>query len=547
MRHWWLGAILLWLAAVPAEARELRIGVSQYPATFNPLTEASVAQSYVLGMTRRPVTAYDQDWTLVCMLCVELPTFDNGLAVRETLPDGSEGVAVTYRLQPGATWGDGVPVTSADIVFTWEVGRHPLSGVVSGEGYRRILSIDVIDDKTFTLHLDRITFNYNAFGVEPLPAHLERPIFEADPAAYHTRTAFDSDPANPGLNFGPYRIVSVVPGSEVVLEPNPTWYGQAPAFERIRVVTVSSTATLEANLLSGAIDMIAGELGLQIDQGLAFERRHGSEYQVIFKAGLFYEHIDINLDNPLAADRRVRQALLFALDRERLTQQLFGGEQPVAISPVSPLDGNLASDLPAYPYDPAQAAALLDEAGWTLGGDGLRRNAAGETLSFSFVTTAGDRTRELVQQVLQAQWKAAGIEARIENQPARVLFGQTLDQRLFQLALFAWIASPESPLRSILYSTEIPKAENGWSGQNYMGYVNPDMDGLIDELERELDKEKRKLLWATLQQIYMTDLPVLPLYWRANIYVLPKWLEGVRPTGHLAPTTLWVEDWTVAP
>lgn len=540
--------VLLLLGSLPATARELRIGVSQYPPTLNPLTSASVALSLVDGATRRPMTLYDQDWTLACALCVTLPTLENGLARRELLPDGSEGLAITYQIHPQATWGDGTPVSVEDVVFTWEVGRHPQSGVVGGEGFQRILSIEVIDAKTVTLHVDRVVFDYNAFGSELLPAHVERPIFEADPAGWRTRTAFDSDPANPGLFFGPYRIAAVTPGSEIVLEPNPTWYGAKPAFERVRFITVSSTATLEANLLSGALDMIAGELGLQIDQALAFERRHGGDYQILYQAGLFYEHLDVNLTQGAVQDRRVRQALLFALDRETMNERLFGGRQPVATSPLSPLDQNLAEDLPAYPYDPARAAALLEEAGWMPGPDGIRLDAGGRRLTLSMTTTAGDRTRELVQQLLQAQWKAVGIEVRIDNQPARVLFGGTLTERRYgDLALFGWIAAPSSTLRTILHSTQIPAAENGWLGQNYSGYANPEMDRLIDTIERELDAGKRKALWAEAQALYMTDLPALPLYWRANSYVLPPWLKGVRPTGHLAPSTLWIEEWRDEP
>jgi peptide/nickel transport system substrate-binding protein len=539
-----LAALLLAIVALPLEARELRIGLSQYPSTFNLLTEASVAQSYVNGMTRRPITAYDQDWKLICMLCVEVPSLDNGLAKLETTPTGEQGIAVTYKLQPNATWGDGTPVTSADMVFTWEVGKSPLSGTVGGEAFRRILAIDVIDDKTFTIHQDRVEFTYAAMGVELLPAHVEKPLFDSDPATWKERTAFDADPTNPGLYFGPYRIVQVTPGSEIVLEPNPTWYGAKPAFERIRLVIVPNTATLEANLLSGAIDMIAGELGLQIDQALSFQRRHGDDYQMLFIAGLFWEHIDLMLDSPRVGDVRVRQALLYALDREKLSQQLFAGQQPVATSFVSPLSKYFAENLPSYGYDPERAKQLLEEAGWTPGPDGIRVNTKGERLSLSYITTAGDRTRELVQQVLQAQWKAVGIEARIENQPSRVLFGQTLDERLFaDMAQFGWIASPETSSRTIYASTEIPTKENGRQGQNYSGYNNPEMDKLLDAFERELDFEKRQAISAKMQKLFLADLPELPLYWRANTYVLPKWLQGVRPTGHLGPSTLWVEEW----
>ncbi len=538
----WVGVTTTGLGS--ARAAELRIGITQFPSTLNPLIDSMLAKSYVLAMTLRPVTVYDQDWKGVCMLCTELPSIENGLAVPEGLPDGKQGIAVTYQIHPEARWGDGVPVTSADMVFTWEVGRHPKTGVSNFEAFRQILSIEVVDDKTFTLHVDRITFDYNAFGLEILPEHIERPIFEADPAAYRNRTAFDADPTNPGLAFGPYKVVEMVSGSHIVLERNGTWWGAKPAFDRITVRVIENTAALEANLLSGAIDMIAGELGVTIDQALAFEKRHGARYDIRYKPGLIYEHLDLNLDNPILADKRVRKALILALDRAALSQRLFAGRQPVAHSSVSPLDWVHEPETPTYAYRPEAAKALLDEAGWSRIEDGIRYNAGGERLTLELMTTAGNRSRELVEQVLQSMWREVGIEARIRNEPARVFFGETVSKRKFTgAAMFAWLSSPETPPRSTLRSDQVPSEANAWAGQNYTGFRNPEMDALIDSIEVELDRPKRKALWARLQRLYAEELPVIPLYWRANAYVLPKWLSGLRPTGHQGTTTLWIEEW----
>ena len=101
----WIGATTVELGR--ARAAELRIGITQFPSTLNPLIDSMLAKSYVLAMTRRPLTAYDQDWQLVCMLCTELPSIENGLAVPETLADGKQGIAVTYAIHPEARWGDG--------------------------------------------------------------------------------------------------------------------------------------------------------------------------------------------------------------------------------------------------------------------------------------------------------------------------------------------------------------------------------------------------------------------------------------------------------
>ena len=331
-----------------------------------------------------------------------------------------------------------------------------------------------------------------------------------------------------------------------MLEANPTWWGPPPQIKRIVLRVIENTAALEANLLSGAIDAIAGELGLTIDQALAFERRHGDGFAITYKPVLFFEHLEPNHDNPIFADKRVRRALLYGLDRQGLTQQLFGGRQPVAHTTVSPLDWVHTEDVPQYPHDPARAAALLDAAGWATSADGIRRNAAGEPLAFELMTTAGDRTRELVEQVLQSQWRQLGAEVRIHNEPARVLFGQTINERRFTgMVLFAFLSAPENVPRTTLRSSMIPTAETGWAGQNYTGYRSAAMDALLDCMDVELDRAKRERLWHRLQALYAEDLPSLPLYFRAQAFILPRWLKGVTPTGHQDPSSLWAETWRV--
>lgn len=546
-----LAAIILLVAAqtqstpsVAASKEHLVIGITQYPSTFHPNIDSMLAKSYVHGLTRRPITVTNADWETVCMLCEALPTLENGGAKLEKTPDGKDGIAVTYKIIDEAVWGDGTPITVDDVIFTWEVGKHPNTGVASSEGYRRIRSIDRIDDKTFTLHVDRRTFDYNDISsLNLLPAHIDRDKF-ADPANYRVQTAFDTDPTNLGLFMGPYVLTNAKTGSFLVFERNPKWWGKRPAFDKITVRVLENTATLEANLLSGGIDMIAGELGLNVDQAVAFERRHGKKFNVLFKPGLIYEHIDLMLDNPILQDVRVRQALMHALDRNAISEKLFGGKQPVAHSSINPLDWVYADDIPKYGFDTKKANALLDAAGWSQKKKGIRHNKNGEPLRFELMTTAGNRTRELVEQVLQSQWKNIGIDIRIKNEPARIFFGETVTKRKFTaMAMFAWISSPESVPRSTLHSEDIPTESNNWSGQNYTGYKNPEMDELLENIERELDRDKRKGLWRRMQEIYATELPALPLYFRANSFILPKSLKGLTPTGHQYPTTLWVEDW----
>lgn len=550
MRRFLLLLALLALGAAPPApaqpAREaLTVGITQYPSTFHPNIENMAAKSYVLGFARRPVTAYDADWNLICLLCETVPTLDNGLAIQDQTPDGKLGLTVTWVLRDNLRWGDGTPLTTEDLRFAWEAGRDPATGFGPAEFYRSAYEFIAHDARRFSLRFDRVTFEFASLGdFIPLPAHLERARWQQEPRSYRTRTLYDTEPTNPGLWNGPFRVTQVQPGSAVTLERNPHWHGEAPAFRRVTIRTVENTASLEAQLLAGQLDMVAGELGLPVEQATALVRRTGTRFRAEYRSGLVYEHMDLNLDHPALADRRVRQALLHALDREQVTARLFDGRQTVAHTPVNPLDWVHDAGARQYAHDPRRAAALLEEAGWRPGPGGIRVNAAGERLSFELMTTAGNRSREAVQQVIQAQWRAVGVEARIRNEPPRVFFGETMSRRRFNgAALYAWISSPENVPRSSLHSEEIPRAERNWSGQNYPGFRHAEMDQLLEALPQELDRERRRALWQRLQAIYAEELPALPLWFRQDAHLWPQWLEGVRPTGHLNPSSLWAEQW----
>jgi peptide/nickel transport system substrate-binding protein len=532
-------------AGAAAAKDELVIGMTQYPSSFNPNIGSMLAKSLVGNMTSRPVTAWDPDWNLVCLLCTELPTIENGGARIEEYEPGKKGIAVTYTLRDDIRWGDGMPVTTRDVAFTVEVGKHPQSGVAAAEAYRRIRKLDIRDDRTFTFHIDRIEFNYNAMGnLGLLPAHVERGVFETSPADYRNKSKFETDTTNAALWFGPYRVARTVPGAAIELERNPTWSGQQPFFRRIVFRIIENTAALEANLLSGSVDYIAGELGLSLDQALAFEKRHKDRFEVVYKPGLIYEHIDINLDNPQLADPRVRRALMHGMDRAAISARLFEGKQAVAHGSVNPLDPMYSPAARHYAFDAAAARKLLDEAGYGDIRGGIRHNARGERLSIELATTAGNRVREQVQQVLQSQWKQIGVDVRLKVEPPRVFFGETVRKRNYSgLAMYAWVSAPQAVPRSTLHSQEIPAEANGWSGQNSGAYRNPEMDRALDAAEVELDATKRKALFAEIQRLYSEDLPALPLYFRTDAFILPKPLKGVRPTGHLNASTLWVEAW----
>jgi peptide/nickel transport system substrate-binding protein len=227
-----------------------------------------------------------------------------------------------------------------------------------------------------------------------------------------------------------------------------------------------------------------------------------------------------------------------------MTQRLFDGKLPIADTWVSPLEANHEPNVAHYPYDPVKARALLAEAGWTPGGDGVCRNPAGDRLSLEFRVTSGVKMRELMQQVIQNQWKAVCVETQLRNDPPRLLFGETLKRRSFTgLVLYSWLFQVDSSPRQILGSDQIPRAETNWSGTNYTGWRNAVVDAGIETVETELDPGKRKAAWAAMQRAYADELPVLPLFFRVEGHTIPKWLKGYVPTGHNDYAVYWAENW----
>lgn len=539
-------ALALLMGASGAQAKDdLVIGVAQFPSSINPYLDALVIKGYVLDFTTRPMTGFDKDWKLTCVLCTELPTIENGGAKFETRPDGKKGMAVTFTLKPDLKWSDGTPVTTKDLLFTWKLGINPSSGFSNGNPWDRAVSIDVADERTATLHLDKIDVTYNQWN-RLLPAHIEGKAAESDqPGEYLKATVYNRAPTTKGLYNGPFVIAGYESGSRIILEPNPYWAGQKPYFKRIIIKVIENTAALSANLLSGDIDMAPGDApALTIDQVIALRNQKPDAFNYVFQPSLTYEHINLKTENPILADIRVRRGIIAAIDRETMVKRLFEGMQPVAATWVNPLNAFYTPDVPVAKYDPALARSLFAEAGWKPGPDGICRNAAGDRLSLEFSTTAGNKLRELQQQVLQSQWKASCLEVVIKNEPARTLFGETVKKRSYTgMVMYAWSSAVTEGPRRTLHSTQIPTAANNYGGSNASAFNDPKMDAWIDEAESELDPAKAKLLWAKMQALYAEQARVVPLFFRAEPYVLPKWLKGLTPTGHGDTSPLWAEAW----
>lgn len=547
----WLGlALLASLPSLAEKKKELVLGATQEFETLNPMVMQMVATHYISHMVRRELTLIDADWKWIPLLATKIPTFENGL-VQKVTEGGKEKLLVQWEIRPNVRWGDGTALTGHDVKFSWEVGNAPEVAVPEREQYSKIeaMTVDPKEPRRFTMKFKEPRYDYFHLGTfYIIPKHLEEPIFKktrGQTGAYEKLSLYQTNPTNPGLYFGPYLIKEVKLGSHLILVPNPYFYGAKPKIDQIVFKLIPNNQVLEANLRSGAINMIYEGTDFTLDQALSLEKRikPSDPFVLIYRAGDIFEHIDLNLRDGILKDVRVRQALLQSINKEQLLQALFEGKYRQALHRIHPLDPYYTEAVPKYPYDPKKAASLLEEASWKLGADGYRYKD-GVKLSLFLQTTAGNKTRELVEVFLQDQWKKVGIEIKIKNEPARVFFGETVGKGKYpHLAMFAWVSSPDNPFESGLHSKNIPSAANGFSGQNTGGYSNPEVDRLFGGIYRQFDLNQRKETMKKLLSLELNDLPTLPLYYRSDIVVLPKGMKNFRITGHQFYSAARVEYW----
>jgi peptide/nickel transport system substrate-binding protein len=536
--------------------KELKIGISQEFENLNPLIMQMSATTYMYRMVGRTLVTIDSTGKWVTQLAKTIPSIEKGTA-KLIDEGGTKKIQATWEIIEKAQWGDGTPVTCKDFVAARTIATSPNVSVGEKETFAQVekIDIDAANPKkcTFTYSKAKWDF-YQLANFYPVPSHLEDAVFAKhgkDKEGYEKNSVYTKNPTNPGLYNGPYLISDVKLGSHVTFSPNPKFYGASPKIQKVIVKLIPNTGTLEANLRSGTIDSISS-IGFLLDQALALDKKVKSEklpYTVEFKPGLVYEHIDLNLDNPILKDLKVRKALVTAIDRESLTTALFEGKQTPAIHFLAPMDPWYTADakkVSLYKYSKRDAGKLLDEAGWTLDKKDGYRYKNGQKLSFVFMTTAGNKTRETVQAYLQNQWKEVGVEVTIKNEPARVFFGETTSKRKFSgMAMYAWTSSPENNPRSNLATKSIPTEKNGWSGQNFPGWSNAQVDKLVEDMDTEFSPAKRKEIAQKILKLYTDDVPVIPLYYRSDVAVVPTALKGFKLPGHQFAETNEIENWDI--
>lgn len=513
--------------------KQIIIGIPQEPDTLDPILYEMAAASEMIGLLFKDMVERDDKWDLHPVLVDKIPSLENGLAKK--LPDNK--LQVTWNLKKDLKWADGAPLTADDFIYTQQLYMDERVPVVSRDLARRVEKMEAPNPQTLVVTWNE-PYAYFFMGHPVLPKHIVDPIFQKNPEKYK-ESVLNAKP----VGNGPFQVEEWVPGSHLIFQQNPSWIGEKPYFEKVIYKIISNTNALESNMLSGTIDAIS-PVGSNLDQQLDFERRHGKEFTFYYRPALVWEHIDCNLDDPILKDKQVRQALMYGMNRQQMVDVLFQGKQVIADSWLPSQHYGYNPNAKHYPYDPEKAKKLLEEAGWIESPDGIRVNKRADRLRLTIMTTAGNKTREQVQQILQSEWRKIGVDLEIVNQPPKVFFGETMRHRKFKhLALYAWVQSPLSDGESLWTKENIPSQKNNWQGQNNPGWVNEEANKIDHQVPVTLEESKRKELLHKQQMIWTEEVPSLPLFFRSDVSATHKALKNWRLTGSQTPVTWNAEQW----
>lgn len=449
-------------------------------------------------------------------------------------------ISVTFRWAPDLTWSDGAPVTAADSVFAYELARRANLGQETLAKLDLLERYEQVDDHTTraVLKPDYIDPAYVTTYFTPLPRHLLEAV---DPAGLR-----GGEFALLPVGYGPYMVERRDQGS-LRLARNPHYQGDTGPIETVSFIFRDNLDLLRSSVAGGSLDVAAADQPLP--EALAAIRADGDAgaIQVSAVPSPIWEHLDFNLDVPALQDIRVRRAIAHAINREAMAAELLAGYGAILESWIVPDHWAAApvDQLTRYPHSPDEARRLLDEAGAVdSDGDGLRE-AGGQPLTLSLVTTQGSPLRLAVAQRIRDDLAAVGVGLSLQEVPTAGLYSPEgpLFRRTFQLALFAWIAGPDPRGWERWSCAGVPSASNGWTGNNFPGWCFFEADRAIRVATTSLSREERAAAYLRQQQLFTQENPVLPLFQRVDLVLASPTLTGVGadPT---APFTWNLAAWS---
>lgn len=439
-----------------------------------------------------------------------------------------DGKVLTFFLKQNVKWHDGAPLTAKDVKFTFEAILDPKNGCPYAASYEDIESIDILDDYT-------VRFKYSKpyapalskLGIEIVPEHLLK--------GQDLRTsAFKRNP----VGCGPYIFKKWKTDQYLILESNSEYFEHRPYIDKYVTRVIPDQAVQFLELITGGIDTM-GLTPYQFFYRTNIERfKAGYNKYTYLSRG--YTYIGYNLKDPLFEDKRVRQALSYAVDKDEIIKGVLLGLGEPCTGPFFRETPYYSKKAEGYEYDRKKALQLLREAGWSdTNGDGIL-DKNGVPFKFKLITNQGNKDREDIATIIQREWKGLGIDVEIQIIAWASFINEFIDKKNFQAVILGWTLPLDPDCYNVWHS-----ASSKEGGLNFISYRNEEVDRLTEEGRRTFDNDKRIEIYNRIHEIIADDAPYTFLYFPHARDAISKRFKGIEP----APAGIGYNfiDWYVDP
>ena len=482
-----------------------------------------------------------------------------------------EEKTVTYKINPNFKWSNGEPVTTKDIVKTYEImanqeyitsskslrynkNRKAIVGIEEyNEGKAdKISGLEVIDDSTMKIHLKEMTPSVY-WGGNFVPEFVNAKQFEGIPMDKITES--DALRKNP-LSYGPYVIKEIVQGEKVIFEANPYYYKGEPKIKRLEMEILPPSQQVAA-IKSGKYDIVLKvspeifpELE-KLDNINILTKKAGSMNYIAFKLGKWDEEKNEVVTDPNSKmyDLNLRKAIAYAIDMDAVSKQFYHGLSTPAKSQLSPLFPSLHNpEINGFKQDVEKAKQLLDEAGFKdVDGDGIREGKDGKPVKYTLAMMSGGEIAEPLAQYYIQQWKAIGLDVEL-------LDGRLLDSKNFYNRVNGDDPAIDFCIAGIGFGTDPQQlAIFGKNAKfNISRYISDNLEAALDATVSKdaMNEEYRVKAYKDYEKVFMEEIPAVPILNKLDILVVNKRIKKYdwRPNVDGKPNTFkWSMIEVVAP
>jgi peptide/nickel transport system substrate-binding protein len=424
---------------------------------------------------------------------------------------------LTFKLRKNVRWHDGHPFTADDVVFTHQLMVHPKTPSPYKDSFLQVESITAVDPHTVHIrYKEPFAKAVMTWSQSMLPRHLlERYMLEGK-----LREAPQNFTAPVGT--GPYRFSEIRSGEKIVIVANPDYYAGPPYISRIVYRIIPSQATIFLELKAKGVD--ASNL-------TALQYRRQTDYPAFRKAynkyryaANVYTYLGLNHKDPRFADRRVRQAFAYAIDKRALIEGVRLGLAREATGPFKPGTWVYNPKVRTYPHDPARARALLAEAGWTTTNAAGLLVKDGQPFTFELLISQGSDEGRKIAEVIQAQLREIGVSVELRVLEWASFLKEHIKKRRFTAAAMAWGIGLDADQFSIWHSSQ-----TGPDEFNFISYANAEVDQLLERGRKTCEQSERKRAYDRMQEILAEDQPLVFLFFRDTLPVVSSRVRGIAP------------------